>query len=938
MATDKSSTSPRRWAVLLGLAASLAVAAAHWGGSGARLELQTLDTRFRRLGNAPRADYVLHVDIDDRSLETIGRWPWPRGRLAGVLETLLDAGARAVALDIILPNPQKVRYVSDAAEIYSDDPGQLLGGAGPLPVFDDERLAAALGKAADRVFLPMFVRLEEPNADPIAADLDTRLTTRPALSSRQARRELTAGAASEARRAAAGADTFVQAYLQARALRALRPLGMPADRAGAYPLISGQIVPPLVTFVNAIHRTGFVTVKPDGDGVVRRIPLLARGGDRVYLQFALALAADTLARDRGGAVAVRADAGSVTLDFADGTHRSIPVDRQGFLRINWVPRAHGDVSADRIPIAAAAGIWKLRQERRRLQSLWRVRHLRLAQIVYPPDAQGGRHPLYDLIADADRLHQRRIAYRRDRMRAALFDPADVPKAARDFRKAEEQLEKRIEEKCVELRKDLADADSLQFALEGRPDADARTRQVADELKAIARIAGDDQRINRQIAGETARLRQVAADKVCLIGSTATGAADFVPTPIHERTPGVRVHANILNTITSGAFIRQAWPVVELLVILLAGGAVTLLAAWRNALQAGAGTLLLGAGYVAFNAWVVFALWGVWLTLVAPLVAMVAGFLVVTAYRQLTEERAKRHIRRLFSHAMSSALVDRLLDDPSLAKLGGERRVLSCFFSDLAGFTSLSERLGEQQTVRLLNRYFDHMTDVIQNRHGGYLNKFLGDGILTLFGAPVALTDHAARAVRAAVDCHRELERFNAHLAAEGGVGPAALACRIGVATGEVMVGNCGSTDRMDYTAIGDTVNLASRLESANKFFHTRTLVDGETWRRAEVGDEILARPMGKIVVVGKTEPVPIISPVAYRHETDEPQLRLAEDFARGVDLFSRRDFPAAARLFEALLADHPRDRPTEVYLELSRRHLADPPPEHWQGELVLEEK
>ena len=160
---------------------------------------------------------------------------------------------------------------------------------------------------------------------------------------------------------------------------------------------------------------------------------------------------------------------------------------------------------------------------------------------------------------------------------------------------------------------------------------------------------------------------------------------------------------------------------------------------------------MAVAYAAFNASVVFGVMNCWLAVWHPLMAMVAGFAMVTAYRQLTEERAKRRIRALFAHAMSPALVDRLLEDPSVARLGGERRVVTCFFSDMAGFTSLSERLGEQGTVSLLNRYFDRMTDVIQNRNGGYLNKFLGDGLFVFFGAPVFQDDHPARAIRAAID-------------------------------------------------------------------------------------------------------------------------------------------------------------------------------------------
>ena len=341
--------------------------------------------------------------------------------------------------------------------------------------------------------------------------------------------------------------------------------------------------------------------------------------------------------------------------------------------------------------------------------------------------------------------------------------------------------------------------------------------------------------------------------------------------------------------------------------------------------------------IAFNALVVFAQWNVWLAVVAPVGAMLASFMAVSVYRQLTEERAKRHIRAMFAHAMSPALVDRLIEDPSVAKLGGERRVLSVYFSDLAGFTPISERLGEQQTVRLLNHYFDHMTEVIQNRSGGYLNKFLGDGIFVFFGAPVFQDDHARRAIQAAVESQQEVERLNSELAEEYAGDGVRLACRIGIATGEVMVGNCGSTDRLDYTAIGDTVNLASRLEGANKAFGTRIMVAESTWRDGG-SDDLLARPLGKILVVGKQEPVSVWSLHGWRAEADDEALRDTEDFARGVEEFQRGHFEKAKGIFESILKRTPDDKAVSLYVETCRAYLASPPPDDWNGAIKLTEK
>ena len=229
-----------------------------------------------------------------------------------------------------------------------------------------------------------------------------------------------------------------------------------------------------------------------------------------------------------------------------------------------------------------------------------------------------------------------------------------------------------------------------------------------------------------------------------------------------------------------------------------------------------------------------------------------------------------------------------------------------------------------------------MTEVIQDHCGGYLNKFLGDGLFVFFGAPVLQEDHAARAVRAAILCQQEIEKLNIELKEEYGQ-DAQLACRIGVTTGEVMVGNCGSNQRMDYTAIGDSVNLASRLESANKHFGTRILVDGRTWR--EGGDGALARPLGKILVVGKHEPVDVWNVLAQSYGPSADGVKVfADQFARGIDLLAARNFAEAGDCFQAILTDSPDDKPAKIYSELARKYQADPPPQDWDGAMQLTEK
>ncbi len=919
MAGVSARTSNSILALGLGLIVTVAVAGGHLMSWDRRLELQVLDLRFRLFSTAPPNDDIVHVDIDDRSLGQMGRWPWPRRQQAGIVEMLQQCGARAVVLDIIMPEPQEVRYESAADEIYTPADSELVGSGIPVRVFDDAELAAALEKYPN-ICLPMHIDFATQVAlntgeARIEAEVAQVLSRKPNASLEAVRKQVMPHLGDETE-----SPELFRAYLRYRALMSLFRFAVRPEAATDYRPADGRLIPPLVLFAGAIQNTGFVTFQPDVDGVVRRIPLLASSEGRLWPQFALAVAAEEFARRSGKGTQITADASSVTVRCGEELARRIPVDEQGFMLINWTtPKPGQERGPIHISAAGIGGILQLNKDQAAIHSLTRLYQLALAKKL-------GQREILALFAQADELYQQQVAYQVRRQRRLLFRPGQpLPPIPQELIGAQKKVEAQIDTRATELFDDFY----LQGASEAQKADVLQLRRKLSELPQKARTKA------AQIEQLMTRLRKMVAGKICLIGSTATGAADFVPTPISNRAPGVVVHANILNTILQGSFVHRAGPIPNVVVILLGGVIVSLLTATRPVFWAGPATILIAAGYAAANAAIVFGTFSVWLGVIAPLFAMGGAFVIVTAYRQLTEERAKRRIRNLFAHALSPALVDRLIDDPSVAKLGGERRVLTFLFSDLQGFTPMAESLGEQQTVHLLNHYFDHMTEVIQNRCGGYLNKFLGDGLFVFFGAPVFQEDHAARAIRAALQCQAEVDRLNEEIAGQY-VPPVKLTCRVGLATGEVMVGNCGSSQRMDYTAIGDAVNLASRLESANKFFGTRILVSQKTWEGRD--EEIVARPLGLVRVVGKTESVAVWNVLAMAEHADAELRKACKGFARAMELFTDRNFAAAAELFEALAAARADDKPAKLYLSLCQQYLTVPPGPDWDGTLELTEK
>ena len=337
--------------------------------------------------------------------------------------------------------------------------------------------------------------------------------------------------------------------------------------------------------------------------------------------------------------------------------------------------------------------------------------------------------------------------------------------------------------------------------------------------------------------------------IVFVGTTAPGLYDVFAVPMTGKMSGMQVHASALDNLLSGRFLAPApgWAAALVLLAcgLAAGLAVTGLGVWRGLAASAAAAAALVAGSVSlFGA-------GTWLHLAQPFGAIVTAAFGGVAYQYLVEDREKRKVKQLFSRYVSKDVCEQLMADPSRARLGGARREMSVLFSDIRGFTTFSEAGAPEQIVQQLNEYFSRMVSVVF-AHRGTLDKFVGDAVMALFGAPLDDPDHAEHAVQAARAMLRELEDLNRGWAAEG---RPTLAIGVGVNTGEMVAGNIGSETIMSYTVIGDAVNLAARLESLNKQYGTSIIVSEAT--RARLKGDYHVRALGDVVVKGKTRAVPI---------------------------------------------------------------------------------
>ena len=340
------------------------------------------------------------------------------------------------------------------------------------------------------------------------------------------------------------------------------------------------------------------------------------------------------------------------------------------------------------------------------------------------------------------------------------------------------------------------------------------------------------------------------DTIVIVGTTAPGLYDLIPVPFSEgKMPGMQIHASVLDSVLSGRFMKPAplWAGVAALLLcaLVASIGLMRFGVWPGlALSAAAAAAFVVVAVTLFEQ-------GLWLRMIEPASALTLAAFGGVSYQYFVEDREKRRVKRLFSRYVSKDVFDQLMSDPSKAGLGGARRSMTVLFSDIRGFTTFSEQGQPEAIVQQLNEYFSRMVHVVFE-HRGTLDKFVGDAVMALFGAPLDDPDHAEHAVQAALAMLKELEELNRGWAAEG---RPTLAIGVGVNTGDMVAGNIGSESIMSYTVIGDAVNLGSRLESLNKQYGTSVIISDATRERLQGRYDI--RALGDVVVKGKSQPVAI---------------------------------------------------------------------------------
>ena len=448
------------------------------------------------------------------------------------------------------------------------------------------------------------------------------------------------------------------------------------------------------------------------------------------------------------------------------------------------------------------------------------------------------------------------------------------------------------------------------------------------------------------------------DAVVLIGPVDPLQQDLAPTSFDELpVPKVSVHGNLLKTIVSGQYLRRfpTWKGVAWLDYLLVFALTLLISVFASAggargLRSKLTAALLLTAYVFLAFWL-FADQNLILPLTAPLGSIFTTSFTAIIWQLILEEKQKGRIKGMFGAYVSPQLVHRMVESAEDPQLGGHEDEITPYFSDIQSFSTFSEKLPPAKLVELMNEYLTACTDIVQSQ-GGTLDKYIGDAVVAMFGAPVPLKDHAFRACVATQLVHQRLGELRDKWKSEGDKWPEIvwkMQSRIGLNSGMATIGNMGSRTRFNYTMMGDNVNLAARMESGAKSWGAYTMVT-ESTRAACVehgGDRVVFRSLGRIVVMGRSKPVPIFEIVGLKENVDQPTRDCIALFEQALVRYYARDWDGAIALFKQSVELEPnqpgktpgvKTNPSLVYIGIAEDYKLEPPEENWDGVYVMKEK
>ncbi|MFC1587949.1 CHASE2 domain-containing protein [Planctomycetota bacterium] len=719
-------------------------------------------------------------------------------------------------------------------------------------------------------------------------------------------------------------------------MKIVGPISAPQPK-GSLTETQSSLEPPLYPLLIGCKTTGYVTIEPDPDGILRRVPLVTQyeNDGKYYPQMAFLTMLEYLGVDRSRDIEVIPGKHIILRNakYPDGQIRTvtIPIDEEGRILINWAGRYSNEDDQGRSTFNHQSYAFLHEVYKSKTSLLKYAMDLGAQLALYYRQKDGGKeNPIYYCFQYMEAMRKKYPRW------AGIIEDTDVMQDSKYRAKLKKYFPTiNIIEFLEDLDPDLelASEKYVTTNLKGWPPRKRRQnktkiQKVLDaKNEMLLELAEYKQRFNNA--------KEKVNGKICIVGSTHTGSTDFKPIPIHPNTPGVMLHSNVMNMMLHPEYFLKPTSVKTNCLLLL--GLALIFSFFASVLPAISGMLFALASAVAVLGihTYLMARYSILLDTALPMASCFFVFSSITTFRQLTEGRKSRFLKSTFEKFISADYVAELIKNPDLVKLGGETRYMTAHFSDIQGFSTFSEILTPEKLVHVLNVYLTRMSDLIQDSKGT-IDKYEGDAVIAFFNAPMDDPAHCENAIEAGLQEQRAIKEINEVLHRDGSLPDhVSIKARIGLNSGEMLVGNMGSEKNFNYTMMGDNVNLAARLEGANKPFGTYYMVGSKTYEGAK--DKFIFRRLAKVIVMGRSAAEAVYEPFGRPGEVSDKSKEMIVLFDDAMNKFEKRKWDEAEDDFQFLAKDFS-DPASKRYIQLIGDYRNRDLPESWNGEIELTEK
>ncbi|RKX87492.1 MAG: adenylate/guanylate cyclase domain-containing protein [Spirochaetes bacterium] len=670
---------------------------------------------------------------------------------------------------------------------------------------------------------------------------------------------------------------------------------------------ANDIRPVIIPILKNAAGAGFPNVNVDGDGVMRRVDLIEKFEDLYFPQLVFAPLLSLLGDPDVEVYKNKIILKDAVLSGKDAADINIPLTVDGRMLINW-PKKNYIESFRHLSYYEL--VLNKELENRLLENLRNIN-------------DAGYLSYFQ--SDSDLLETYQYA---EDIKNDVLAEGDLL-AIEDYKEIRDYFFTEVGNflKSNSMNALLADIEAVIQSPEVSEDIKNDYIQIKSEVPGVFAALKD---VYSGLMDSRERIFSELNGSFCIIGQTGTSTTDIGVNPFEEEYMNVGIHASVLNTIYSGEFLDdRPWWYSSILALLLSFLVMVILRKLKPIFAVGGGfifTLL-----VLFTGGGFFLGTGIYLNLLAPVLSVFFTSILIFVVNFFLLEKEKSFIRNAFSHYLSPDVISQLVSNPDKLNLGGEKKRLTAIFTDVQGFSTISETLDPSDLVKLLNSYLTEMSNTILDLRGT-IDKYEGDAIIAFFGAPVEYEEHAENACLSAVRMRGVEKKLNEYFLKEQ-MSPVPLFTRIGINTGDMVVGNMGTPKKMDYTIMGNAVNLAARLEGVNKQYGTGILVSEETYKTG--ASNITARQLDRVRVVGINTPVRLYELVEEKSLTDDKTLEALDIFQTGLLAFEEREWVKAQKYFMKVLKIIPADGPSKKYIQRCKDNMNKPPAEDWDGVFSL---